>query len=114
MTSVGFQLAEVERLEGGKDRAPVVVLRVEGELDSSDAAEFLTEVGGRDAKIHLVLDLDPLTFCDSAGFAALEGLLSVGNRYIVLGTRSPIRRAARLMGLPTHDSVPSALRALRS
>jgi anti-anti-sigma factor len=103
MTPAAFTLAVQE--PGAAD-APVVA--VAGELDVLNAADFVTAVDEVPGRRPLILDLSGTDFVDSAGFAALDELLGRAAAVVVLDPRSPVRAAARLMGLPCHDTVGTA------
>lgn len=102
----------------------VRVLRVGGEIDSSNAAAFEALVAARAPSSAqtspaqaspkgLVLDLSTVLYCDSAAFAALDRVLARGGVSVALGPGNPVHRAASIMGLPIFESVTSAARALR-
>lgn len=100
-----------------------LVVRVEGELDLSTAAEFRVQVdadldrlGARD----LVLDFTRVTFVDSSGLGAILGrykrVTEGGGRVALCGVSDHVRRLLEISGvmrvLLTFPSVPEALRAL--
>lgn len=93
------------------DGRRVGVLGVAGEVDATNVGDFEAAVESASAG-GLVLDLSELTYCDSAAFAAFDRLVSGKKVAIVLGEKSPARRAAELLGLPTHPSVELARDAL--
>lgn len=95
------------------DACSAAVLRIGGEIDSSNAAEFEALVLSRSLSERLVLDLTPVLYCDSAAFAALDRALAKRDVALALGPGNPVRRAALIMGLPLHESVESAARALQ-
>lgn len=90
----------------------VRVLRVGGEIDTTNAAEFEEAVIGRSSPGRLVLDLTSVLYCDSAAFAALDRVLAQGRTAVALGGDNPVRRAASIMGLAFHDTVELAVRSL--
>lgn len=87
------------------------VLRVGGELDSTNAADFEAAVGALSAS-GVVLDLNGALYCDSAGFAALDRLLVGRPVALALSPEHPVHKAAEIMGLPLHDTVADASLAL--
>lgn len=92
------------------DRTPVVVVvEVTGEIDATNAAEFTAAVDAVPGARPLVVDLSGLGYIDSAGFAAVDRLLSRGAVTVVLAPHSPIRAAAKLIELPCHDTIEAAL-----
>lgn len=86
------------------ERDGVVVVAVEGELDLYAAPEFeesLTRVGAGHAK-PIVVDLDRVTFMDSAGVhVLLQFALSRGNgnRLALSGGSSQVRRLLEVTGV---------------
>lgn len=106
MTQPLFNLASREIA----DRTPkVVVVEATGEVDAANAAEFARAVEGVAGPRPLVLDLSGLDYMDSAGFSAVDGLLARQVITIVLDPHSPIRAAAKLIELPSHDTIQDAL-----
>jgi anti-sigma B factor antagonist len=81
-------------------------LAVTGEIDLTNTAEFLAAITDRADPRPVVVDLSELRFIDSAGFATLDELLARQAIVIVIAPGSRLRRAAALMGLPHHDSLP--------
>jgi anti-anti-sigma factor len=106
MSSPSFTLAVDTVLVGDRER---VLVTVDGEIDVTNAADFVEAVDGTGAPRPLVLDLSTVHFVDSAGLAALDLLLGRGTAVLVLDPESPVRAAATLMGLPCHDTVRAAL-----
>src|SRR5690242_6302891 len=90
----------------------VAVVEVTGEVDVTTAPAFTQAVAGSAGPLPLVLDLTDLRYLDSAGFAALDRLLDQRRIVIVLGPHGPTRTAAELVGLPFHDTVDDAMRAV--
>ena len=103
-------------------RGDVVVARVSGEIDASNArwlddrlrAALSNQADG------LVVDLTATTYLDSAGIALLFGLAAALNQHqqrlsLVVAADSPIARMVRLTGLadavPTHPTLEAALAA---
>lgn len=101
-------------------RGDVVVARVRGEVDASNARWLaerlrasLTNQGD-----GLAVDLSATTYLDSAGIALLFGLAAELRQHqqqlrLVVADGSPISRMVRLMGLaeavPTHPTLEAAL-----
>ncbi|GAA4444576.1 STAS domain-containing protein [Actinokineospora soli] len=88
------------------------VITVTGEVDASNAVDFARDVDGVVGTRGTVIDLSGVRYLDSAGFAALDDLLVRHPLAVVLTPRSPLRRAAALVGLPFHDDVAAARTAL--
>jgi anti-sigma B factor antagonist len=108
MTEAVFTL----QLADTPDGAPSVVT-VSGEIDVTNTEDFADSISGLAADRPLVLDLSPLRYLDSAGFAALDRLLGKRNVVIVIAQESPVHRAALVMELPFHTCTDSALAAVR-
>jgi anti-sigma B factor antagonist len=89
-----------------------VAVTVTGDIDVTNADEFVAAVEDIDAPRPVIVDLDHLRFLDSAGFAALDRLLGDRAVVLVLNPGSPVHAAAMLMGLPCHDSVAAAVAAM--
>lgn len=106
MTTTAFEL----RPDNG---AAARIIAAAGEVDATNAAEFAVAVRELPGHRPLVLDIGGLSYVDSAGFAALDGLLADETVVIALAPHSVIRKAATLVGLPCHDSVEIALAATR-
>lgn len=108
MTQPLFRLTsrEISDLSPGR-----VVVEVAGEIDATNAAEFIRALDAVPGPRPLVMDLSGLDYIDSAGFAAVDRLLSRRAVTVVLDPLSPIRAAAKLIELPSHDTVDDALRA---
>src|SRR5262245_47051324 len=111
VTSPTFALT-VETLRiGGTSRAAV---RVTGEIDVTNACDFIQTIKEMDAPRPLIVDLSNLLYVDSAGFAALDQLLAHRAVVIVLDLNSPVHTAATLMRLPCHDTIRAAVIALQT
>lgn len=93
-------------------RPDVAVLRVRGEIDTTNAHEFGALLARHPRP--LVIDLGPILYCDSAAFAVLDRVLASGTVALAVAPPSPIRRAAAVVGLPVHDSLREAVQALRA
>lgn len=86
-----------------------MVLRATGEVDATNASEFVQSVRSLVGTRTAVLDLSELDYLGSAGYAALDELIASCGVRIVLAERSHLRRAAKLMSLPFSDTVHAAL-----
>jgi anti-anti-sigma factor len=115
------QLARIVPETHGDD---VVVARIEGEIDMSNAQS----VGNRlrdlltNRSVALVVDLGPTTYLDSSGIALLFALSEELRRrqqqlHVVLPEGSQLVRVLRITGLdravPTHGTLESALETAR-
>jgi anti-sigma B factor antagonist len=85
---------------------------VSGEVDASNVVEFTRSVQELPGPRPVVLDLSDVKYLDSAGFAALDGLLAENAVVIVLSPDSFMYRVAELMCMPIHHDVGAARRAL--
>jgi anti-sigma B factor antagonist len=106
VTQPSFSLAPRE-IEGRA--SAVVVVRAGGEVDTTNAAEFAEAIDAVPGPRPLIVDLSGLDYIDSAGFAAVDGLLSRQAIKVVLDPHCPIRAAAELIELPSHDTIEDAL-----
>ena len=61
----------------------------------------------------VILQLSPIKYLDSAGFAALDRLLEQSAIVLVLSPDSFLYRVAELMCLPLHHDAEAARRILR-
>ena len=91
---------------------PLTVVEVDGEIDVTGAQAFAQAIIDVARPATLILDLTNLKYLDSAGFAALDRLLSQRPIAVVLEPHSPIRGAVKLVGLRYYDSVDVAAEAL--
>jgi ABC-type transporter Mla MlaB component len=94
------------------DQAGIRVVQVRGDVDVTNTAEFgeaLTRLGSG----PLIVDLSQADYFDSAGFAVLARLLIRGHLTAVAAPGSVACSAMTLLGLPFHDTIDSARRALR-
>lgn len=105
MTAASYALAVA-----GEEQGPAIVT-VTGEVDATNAARFAAAVGDIAAERPAVLDISDLLYLDAAGFAVLRRLVCEYRVEIALSARSPVRRAAALMGLPYHDDTRAAIAA---
>jgi len=94
------------------DGAPTVVV-VAGELDVTNVSDFVVATEKVPGERPVVLDLTGVSYVDSAGLATLDRLTGTHTAVVVLPPTSPTYRAAALMDLPCHDTVPEAIAALR-
>jgi anti-anti-sigma factor len=113
------RLSEVEF----DDRAGVVIARIRGEVDGSNAVELGRALGEKlPSSAHgLVLDLSAVGYLDSAGIELLFGLARrLGDRRqrLRLGVppRSPVRRVLEICDIssvaPIEDSAEAAAESL--
>jgi len=84
---------------------------VSGDVDITNAAAFRVAIAELDGPRPLIVDLSPLRYLDSAGFAALDQLLTQPGIAVVLDPASPVRAAADIMGVPCHDTLDAAVAA---
>lgn len=100
----------------------VVIARVEGEVDASNAAEIGTRLRGSltNHSAAMILDLGATTYLDSAGINLLFALgeelrLRRQQLHLIVAPESPIARLLAITGLdptvPTHESRAAAERA---
>ena len=107
-----------------EDEGGTPVVTIEGEIDSSNAAE----IGNRlrqaisNQSMALVVDLTPTTYIDSAGINVLFRLgLELQERqqqlHLVVASGSPIERMLKIVGLdaavPTFATREEALAAIQ-
>ena len=85
--------------------------RVAGEVDATNAAEFARALAAA-SSAALVIDLSGVGYLDSAGFAALDQLLSSHCAAVVISPGSLIRTSAQLVSLRFHDTVAAAQASL--
>jgi anti-sigma B factor antagonist len=86
---------------------------VTGEIDVTNVAEFTRSVLEVPGPRPVILELSPIKYLDSAGFAALDRLLEQNAIVLVLAPDSFMYRVAELMCLPIHHDVEAARRAVR-
>ncbi|MEW6044915.1 MAG: anti-sigma factor antagonist [Bacillota bacterium] len=87
-------------------QGPVLVARVEGELDMASAAQLRNPVeeawAGNGELRHIVLNLKGLTFLDSTGIAVILGryraALGRGGRLVVVEVTPRVRRMLEISG----------------
>ena len=84
-------------------------LTVSGEIDVTNADAFAHSVTELSDERPVILELSRLDYLDSAGFAAVDGLLARG-AILVVSPESLIHKAAELMELPFHHDVETARR----
>lgn len=97
MTEATFRLQLVDR---PTDAASVAT--VTGEIDVTNAEDFIECIRGMSATRPIVVDLSRIRYLDSAGFAALDRLLAERTVPIVIAPDSGIHKAAVVMELPFH------------
>jgi len=88
------------------------LVSIHGEVDLSNAGAVEGQLLARLAEGRCIVDLNGLTFIDSAGLRMLNDL---GNRYrlaVVLGPQAVVRRAIEIVGLsatiPTFPTLDEA------
>jgi anti-sigma B factor antagonist len=108
---VSFELATLPSPSGDGQAIPVV--QVCGEIDVTNAAGLHQALAQRVGEA-LVVDLSSVGYFDSAGFAALDRLLSQAPVAVVVAPGSVVRTAMALMNLPFHDSIDAARASLLS
>jgi anti-sigma B factor antagonist len=89
-----------------------VVAAVTGELDVTNASDFVVSTENLPGVRPIVLDLSDLVYLDSAGLATLDRLTGTNSAVVVIPPSSPMFRAAELMDLPRHDTVEQAISAV--
>jgi anti-anti-sigma factor len=110
MTRAVFQLQNSHTGESPAVPAEVILT---GELDVTNVDEFTQAVLEVPGARPIILELSPVKYLDSAGFAALDGLLRENAIVLVLSPDSFMYRVAALMGLPIHHDVEAARRVLQ-
>lgn len=96
---------------GPSDLDSVAALEARGEIDIANAPHFEEEIRNHLQRGPLIVDLTPLDYLDSAGFAALQRLQATGSISLVLAPASNLHRAAQVLRLPFHSDVKTARRA---
>jgi anti-anti-sigma factor len=113
MTAGNFELTTVTTVPARPgDKQDIPVVQVRGEIDTTNA-DGLRQALSDLASGGLVVDLSPVGHFDSAGFAALDRLLSRANIAIV-PPGSVVRTAMTLMHMPLHDTIDAARASLQS
>ena len=110
MTRAVFQLQIPESDTAAATPAEVTVT---GEIDVTNVDEFTRSVLALPGPRPVILQLSPIKYLDSAGFAALDRLLEQGAIVLVLSPDSFMYRVAELMCLPIHQDVETARRVRR-
>jgi anti-sigma B factor antagonist len=110
MSRAVFQLHNSQN--GAGPAAPAQVT-VTGEVDVTNVDEFTESVLAVPGTRPLILELSPVKYLDSAGFAALDRLLEQNAIVLVLSPDSFMYRVAELMCLPIHQDVETARRVLQ-
>ena len=98
------------QLADAPDGDPILAT-VGGEIDVTNTDDFTRAVSGLSGNRPVVVDLSPLRYLDSAGFAALDRLIVERGVVIVISPESLVQRAAVVMELPYHPDTDSALQA---
>ena len=110
MTRAVFQLQIPESDTAAAAPAEVTVT---GEIDVTNVDEFTRSVLAVPGPRPVILQLSPIKYLDSAGFAALDRLLEQGAIVLVLSPDSFMYRVAELMCLPLHHDAEAARRVLQ-
>jgi anti-anti-sigma factor len=110
MTRAIFQLQIPESDTAAATPAEVTVT---GEIDVTNVDEFTRSVLAVPGPRPVILQLSPIKYLDSAGFAALDRLLEQGAIVLVLSPDSFMYRVAELMCLPLHHDADAARRVLQ-
>ncbi|MGW5864855.1 STAS domain-containing protein [Streptomyces sp. NPDC055239] len=107
MTASTYALRTAHVGQEGGESIPVV--KVTGEIDITNAADFGKEVAALPGPRPLVLDLSNVLYLDSAGFAVLDRLISERTAYLVIAPGSRTHTAAILLGMPHHACIDAAM-----
>jgi anti-sigma B factor antagonist len=108
MSRAQFQL---QTHRGGSAPPEVVVT---GEVDASNVIEFTRSVRELPGARPVILQLSSVRYLDSAGFSALDRLLSEDEIVIVLAPDSFMYRVAELMCMPIHHDAKAARKSLHN
>jgi ABC-type transporter Mla MlaB component len=106
---MNFELRPVGPPAGSGGTVPAV--QIHGDVDAANAADLgnaLREL----ADPALIIDLSPLSYFDSAGFAMVDRLLDEIQVVVVISPDSVMRPAAELVNLPFFDSVAEAHKSM--
>jgi anti-anti-sigma factor len=106
---MNFELRLVDPPAGSGGTVPAV--QIHGDVDAANAADLgnaLREL----AAPALIIDLSPVSYFDSAGFAMVDRLLDEIQVVVVISPDSVMRPAAELINLPFFDSVASAHKSM--
>ena len=110
MTRAVFQLHIPESSSAAATPAEVTVT---GEVDVTNVDEFTRSVLALPGPRPVILQLSPIKYLDSAGFAALDRLIEQSAIVLVLSPDSFMYRVAELMCLPLHHDAEAARRMLQ-
>jgi anti-sigma B factor antagonist len=110
MTRAVFQLQIPESDTAAATPAEVTVT---GEIDVTNVDEFTRSVLALPGPWPVILQLSPIKYLDSAGFAALDRLIEQSAIVLVLSPDSFMYRVAELMCLPLHHDAEAARRMLQ-
>jgi len=89
------------------DSGGTVAVAIYGDVDAANAAD-LSNALRELASPALIVDLSPVDYFDSAGFAMINRLLDEDPVVVVISPGSLIRPAAELINLPFLDSLAEA------
>ena len=110
MTRAIFQL---QIPDSDTEAATPAEVTVTGEIDVTNVDEFTRSVLALPGPRPVILQLSPIKYLDSAGFAALDRLLEQSAVVLVLSPDSFMYRVAELMCLPLHHDAEAARRVLQ-
>jgi anti-anti-sigma factor len=86
--------ADIERDE----RLRAVLVRLHGDIDSSNAADVMTPLADEALGQTLIIDLSDVQYIDSAGMAAIDTLRGATELYMIAPRSSIVRRALQIVG----------------
>jgi anti-sigma B factor antagonist len=102
---VNFELRPVGPPAGAGGTVPAV--QILGEVDAANATDVSNALREL-ASPTLIIDLSPVDYFDSAGFAMIDRLLDEARVAVVISPDSVMRPAAELVNLPFYDSLTDA------
>jgi anti-sigma B factor antagonist len=88
------------------------VVAVTGEVDAGNVAEFAQAVSDLPGPRPLIVDLSPVRYFDSAGFAALDRMLAERTIVLVIAPHGVLSKAAKLICMPAYGNADAARAAL--
>lgn len=117
----GARRAAVRPLAAVRLVPPLAIVTVRGEVDMHTSGEFAAVLAIAEAALtpHIVIDLRPAEFFDSAGVAVLEDLVlrvaGTGRSIHVTGARPTVRSVLEITGfgpLLDEQAMPSLVASL--
>jgi anti-sigma B factor antagonist len=108
---MSFEVRPVELPSGSGATVPAV--QIHGDVDAATANDLSNALRER-ASPALIIDVSPIDYFDSAGFAMIDRLLDEVQAVVVISPGSLIRPAAELINLPFFDSVAEAQKSIDS